>query len=327
VSEPQSDKSQVAVSVRGLTKVYRGRIDAVSDLTLQIGRGIAFGLLGPNGAGKSTLVKMLLSIVRPTAGTGALFGQDIGLPAARRGVGYLPERPSFPPYLTGREVCRYFGRLLGLGGPELEADIDKQLSRVGMTEAADRRTPRYSKGMVQRIGLAQAMLGQPRLIVLDEPTDGLDPVGRHEIREVIRELKRTGTTVLINSHLLEEVEHTCDELAILHGGKLLRQGTVDQICATVRTASRQKRVRFAAGPLLSAQADLEKRFGTLRVDADKFELRLLDEQVTEVIEILRRHKVVIHAIEPERESLEAAFIELVGNPDQKRGRQPERTTP
>jgi ABC-2 type transport system ATP-binding protein len=310
----------MAVSVRGLTKVYRGKIEAVSDLTLQVGKGATFGLLGPNGAGKSTLVKMLLSIVHPTAGTGALFGQDIRRPEARRGVGYLPERPSFPPYLTGRGVCRYLGRLLGLGGPELEADVDKQLSRVGMTDAADRLTSKYSKGMVQRIGLAQAMLGQPRLIVLDEPTDGLDPIGRHEIREVIRELKQAGTTVFINSHLLEEVEHTCDKLAILHRGKLLRQGTVEEICATVRTANRRKRVRFAAGPLLSAQADLEKRFGKLRVEGNKFELQLLDEEVTEVIQILSQHKVAIHAVEPERESLEAAFIELIGNQDQQTGR-------
>jgi ABC-type multidrug transport system, ATPase component len=171
----KSNEGQWAIATQGLTKVYRGRITAVSDLTLRVRPGVVFGLLGPNGAGKSTLVKTLLSIVRPTAGTGALFGQDIRRPKARRGIGYLPEKPSFPPYLTGRGVCRYLGHLLGLGGAELERDIDQQLSRVGMTEAADRLTTKYSKGMLQRIGLAQAMLGQPRLIVLDEPTDGVDP--------------------------------------------------------------------------------------------------------------------------------------------------------
>jgi len=309
-AEPSNDV-QCAIQTQGLTKVYRGRITAISELTLRVRAGMAFGLLGPNGAGKSTLVKTLLSIVRPTAGTGALFGLDIRRPEARQGIGYLPEKPSFPPYLTGRGVCRYFGQLLGLGGAKLERDIDRQLARVGMTEAADRRTTKYSKGMLQRIGLAQAMLGQPRLIVLDEPTDGVDPIGRHQIRELVRELSHAGTTVFVNSHLLLEVEQMCDEVAIMHRGRILRQGTLDEIRTTVKTGPGRRPVRFATGPLGSAVAAIEGRFGTLRVDSGRFQLHLLDEQVTEVIDLLREHKVPIYAVEPERETLEAAFIDLI----------------
>jgi ABC-2 type transport system ATP-binding protein len=316
MKQAQSGEDPWAIATQGLTKVYRGRIAALSDLTLKVRAGVAFGLLGPNGAGKSTLVKTLLSIVRPTTGTGTLFGRDIRRPEARRGIGYLPEKPSFPPYLTGRGVCRYLGHLLGLGGVELERDIDQQLSRVDMTEAADRLTTKYSKGMLQRIGLAQAMLGQPRLIVLDEPTDGVDPIGRHQIRELVRTLSQAGTTVFVNSHLLQEVEQMCDEVAIMHRGQILRQGTVDEICATVKTAPGRRHVRFTTGSLGSAEVDIKERFGKPRIDSDWFELHLLDEQVSDVIDLLRHHKVAIYAVEPERGSLEAAFIDLITSDDQ-----------
>jgi ABC-2 type transport system ATP-binding protein len=300
-----------AIATQGLTKVYRGRITAMSDLTLNVRPGVAFGLLGPNGAGKSTLVKTLLSIVRPTAGTGTLFGVDIGCREARQRVGYMPEKPRFQPYLTGRGMCRFFGQLMGLRGAELERDIDLQLERVDMTEAADRRTTKYSKGMLQRIGLAQAMLGQPRMIILDEPTDGVDPIGRHRIRELVKELTQAGTTVFINSHLLLEVEQMCDEVAIMHRGRLIRQGTIDEIRAAVKTGSGKKNVHFATGPLGSAASAVEKRFGSIRTDATGFHLLLADEQIAETIDFLRQHKISILAVEPERETLEDAFIDLV----------------
>jgi ABC-2 type transport system ATP-binding protein len=149
------------------------------------------------------------------------------------------------------------------------------------------------------------------LIVLDEPTDGVDPIGRHQIRELVRELSHAGTTVFVNSHLLLEVEQMCDEVAIMHRGRILRQGTLDEIRATLKTGPGRRQVRFATGPLGSAAAAIERRFGTLRVDSDRFQLHLLDEQVTEAIDLLREYKVPIYAVEPERETLEAAFIDLI----------------
>lgn len=317
MNESESGEGQLAISTQGLTKVYHRRIHALSDLSLRVRQGVAFGLLGPNGAGKSTLVKTLLSIVHPTDGRGALFGVNIRCPEARRRIGYLPEKPSFPPYLTGRSVCRYFGHLLGQRGAALEHDIEVQLARVGMNEAADRRTTGYSKGMLQRIGLAQALLGQPRLIFLDEPTDGLDPIGRQQMRELVRELRQEGTTIFVNSHLLSEVEQMCDEVAIMHRGRLLRQGTLEEIRATVRMAPERRLVHFATGPLGQAAEEIERRFGTPRIRQDRLELQLRDEQVTEVIDLLRVYKIAIYAVEPERQTLETAFIALIsGEPDQ-----------
>jgi ABC-2 type transport system ATP-binding protein len=308
-----------AITTDGLTKVYRGRIAALVEANLKVRSGVAFGLLGPNGAGKSTLVKTLLSIVRPTAGGGTLFGRDIRSSSARERVGYLPEKPSFPPYLTGRAACRYFGQLLGLGGEELERDIERQIERVGMTEWADRLCTKYSKGMLQRIGVAEAMLGQPRLVFLDEPTDGVDPIGRHQIRQLVRELSRAGTTVFVNSHLLLEVEQACDEVAIMHRGRILRQGTVDEIRAQVKGDAGKREVRFSTGPLGNAEAALGERYGKVELLADGVRLTLSDQEITDAIDILRQHQVRIFAIEPQRETLESAFIDLIEREDETAG--------
>jgi ABC-2 type transport system ATP-binding protein len=309
-------EAELAINTHGLTKVYRGKILALVEAELKVGRGVSFGLLGPNGAGKSTLVKTLLSIVRPTAGSAELFGRDISLPEARCRVGYLAEKPAFPPYLTGRGVCRYFGQLLGMGGRELEDDIERQLSRVDLLEWADRRTTKYSKGMLQRVGMAQAMLGEPRLVFLDEPTDGVDPIGRHQMRELVRGMSRAGTTVFVNSHLLLEVEQMCDEVAIMHRGRILLQGTLDEIRARVSGAPEERRVRFTTSPLGDAQAALSERFGRLETTSGGFRLPVGDDGITDIVDLLRQHQVRIFAIEPERETLESAFIDLVKREDQ-----------
>jgi ABC-2 type transport system ATP-binding protein len=220
-----------AIETRGLSKTYHGRIQALKSLDLRVRSGSCFGLLGPNGAGKSTLVKTLLSIVHATSGSAQLLGKDFRNPAARRSVGYLPEGHRFPSYLTGRGVCLYFGQLAGLRIADLKRDIDEKLALVSMGEWADTKITRYSKGMLQRLGLAQAMLGNPALLFLDEPTDGVDPVGRYELRNVIRSIQAAGTTIFLNSHLLSEVEEMCDEVAILHRGAILQQGSVSSITA------------------------------------------------------------------------------------------------
>lgn len=223
-----------AVSVAGVTKIFpvpfsRRAVVAVRDLNLQIAEGEVYGLLGPNGSGKSTTFKMMLGLVSPTRGAVKIFGHDSAAVASRASVGFLPESPYFPKYLTGAETLRFYGKLCGLRREQLGARIDELLALVGLTNAAGRRLSSYSKGMLQRIGLAQALVNEPRLIVLDEPTAGVDPAGSREIRDLILKMKQRGTTVLLSSHLLEQVQEVCDRVGILANGVLVREGRVDEL--------------------------------------------------------------------------------------------------
>lgn len=223
-----------AVSVAGVTKIFpvpfsRRAVVAVRDLNLQIAEGEVYGLLGPNGSGKSTTFKMMLGLVSPTRGAVKIFGRDSAAVASRASVGFLPESPYFPKYLTGVETLRFYGKLCGLRREQLGARIDELLALVGLTNAAGRRLSSYSKGMLQRIGLAQALVNEPRLLVLDEPTAGVDPAGSREIRDLILKMKQRGTTVLLSSHLLEQVQEVCDRVGILANGVLVREGRVDEL--------------------------------------------------------------------------------------------------
>lgn len=223
-----------AVDLRGLVKDFavglRGvKLRAVDHVTLRVAAGEIFGLLGPNGSGKSTTIKMLLGLLEPTAGECSIFGVASGRVEARRDVGYLPESPYFYRHLTGRELVRFYGRLCGLRAPRLEGRIAEVLAIVGLIEAADRRVGTYSKGMLQRVGLAQAMVHDPRLLILDEPTAGVDPVGSAAISELILKLKAEGKTVLITSHLLGQIEDICDRVAILDRGRLVVEGAVQDL--------------------------------------------------------------------------------------------------
>ena len=225
-----------AVSIRGLTKLFpipfrRERLVAVRDLSLEVRPGEVYGLLGPNGSGKSTTLKVVLGLVPPTAGTASIFGRDVGEVASREEVGYLPENPYFYKYLTGEETLRFFGRLCGLRGAELRDRTRELLRLVGLEEARDRRLGGYSKGMLQRIGLAQALVQRPRLVVLDEPTAGVDPAGSREIRDLILDLKARGITVLLCSHLLAQVQEICDRIGIMARGRLLREGPLEELVA------------------------------------------------------------------------------------------------
>ncbi len=193
---------------------------AVDALTLTVERGEVFGFLGPNGAGKTTSLKMLLGLIAPTAGSGSVLGRPLGDRAARAKLGFLPEHFRFHDWMTGREMLRFHGRLYGLSGRGLETRIDALLARVDLLDAAERRLAGYSKGMLQRIGLAQALLNDPELVFLDEPTSGLDPLGRLLVRDLIGELKAAGTAVFLNSHLLGEVEATCDRVVFLQAGRV-----------------------------------------------------------------------------------------------------------
>jgi ABC-2 type transport system ATP-binding protein len=226
-----------AVAVHGLTKIFpvplhpsRG-IVAVKDLYLRIEPGEVFGLLGPNGSGKSTTLKIILGLVSPTRGRTEIFGHDSRLVESREAVGFLPENPYFYKYLSGEETLRFFGRLCGLRGTRLKKRIDELLELVGLTRARKRRLATYSKGMLQRIGLAQALIHDPRLVVLDEPTAGVDPAGSREIRDLILDLKRRGITVLLSSHLLAQAQEICDRVGILADGVLVREGRLQELIA------------------------------------------------------------------------------------------------
>ena len=223
-----------AISIRNLTKVFpipfrRRRVVAVRDLSLEVEAGQVYGLLGPNGSGKSTTMKIVLGLVPPTSGSTEIFGRDSSEVESREDVGFLPENPYFYKYLTGAETLRFYGKLCGLRGARLKERTDELLSIVGLEDAADRRLGGYSKGMLQRIGLAQALVQEPRLLVLDEPTAGVDPAGSREIRDLILDFKKRGITVLLCSHLLGQVQEICDRIGILHQGVLVREGRLDEL--------------------------------------------------------------------------------------------------
>ncbi len=223
--------ADLAIDVRNATKIYKRRIHALAGVSIAVQRGEVFGLLGPNGAGKSTLIKIMMTVVRATHVEGAILGQKIGHKPTLARVGYLPEHHRFPRYLTGRQTLEFFAALSGVDRSTRKRRSRELLDVVGMTAWADKKVGEYSKGMMQRIGLAQALVNDPDLILLDEPTDGVDPVGRRDIREVLLALRKQGKTVFVNSHLLSELEMICDRVAILVNGQVARQGRINELNA------------------------------------------------------------------------------------------------
>ncbi|HEX8312925.1 MAG TPA: ABC transporter ATP-binding protein [Chthoniobacteraceae bacterium] len=226
--------STPAISIRNVSKVFpipfkRERVVAVHNLSLDVQPGQVYGLLGPNGSGKSTTMKIVLGLVTPTSGTTEIFGRDSTLVESREDVGFLPENPYFYKYLTGQETLFFYGKLCGFRGAKLRERAKELLALVGLENAADRRLGGYSKGMLQRIGLAQALIQEPRLLVLDEPTAGVDPAGSREIRDLILSFKARGITVLLCSHLLGQVQEICDRIGILHQGVLVREGRLEEL--------------------------------------------------------------------------------------------------
>lgn len=231
-----------AISIQGVSKDFRiqgskRRLRAVDNLSLEIEKGSVFGLLGPNGSGKSTTIKIALGLVRPSQGKCEILGKSSLECSARMGIGYLPEAPYFQRFLTGRELLFYFGKLSGVKKTGLEDRVNALLTRVGLEDAGDRQVGGYSKGMLQRIGLAQAMVGDPELLILDEPTAGVDPIGAVDIAAIIREVRNEGKTVLLCSHLLSQVETICDRAAIMVKGKLALEGSVESLTAATDSSS------------------------------------------------------------------------------------------
>lgn len=256
-----------AISIRNVTKTYpipfrKEIVTAVKDLSLDVEPGQVYGLLGPNGSGKSTTMKIVLGLVRPTSGKTEIFGRSSTEVESREDVGFLPENPYFYKFLTGEETLQFYGKICGLRGAKLKARTKELLALVGLENAANRRIGGYSKGMLQRIGLAQALVQEPRLLVLDEPTAGVDPAGSREIRDLILDFKKRGITVLLCSHLLGQVQEICDRIGILHEGVLVREGRLDDL---ISIENQTELILENASPELLARIESEVRAAGVRM--------------------------------------------------------------
>ncbi len=302
------------VQTENLTKIFSaGRfsgnsVKALDNLTLNIEEKKIFGLLGPNGAGKTTLVKILLGIIFPTSGKAELFGKSISNFHSRKRVGFLPENHRFPEYMTGEQVLYFYGELSGMNHTELKKKTDEFLSLVDMEKWRKTKIKKYSKGMLQRLGLAQAMLNNPDLIFLDEPTDGVDPIGRKQIRDILVNLNSEGKTILVNSHLLSEVELICHTVAILNKGLLVKEGTVEDL--TVNENAYIFKTSDLSEDLLNTLLTQYK--AEIRGKNDfKYKSSSL-EDLNLLIDYLRKEKVLINSISHEKNSLEDLFINVIG---------------
>jgi ABC-2 type transport system ATP-binding protein len=294
-----------AISTKDLSKRY-GNIEALSGLTMTIPRGAVFGFLGPNGAGKTTAVKLLLGLARPTSGSAEVLGEPVGQRSSRRRVGYLPELFRYQSWLTAREVLLLHCELAGIDRAAWSREIEDALAVVGLTERGSTRVGTFSKGMQQRLGLGVALLGDPQLVLLDEPTSALDPVGRHDVREIIRALKERGMTVFLNSHLLSEVEQVCDRVTIVDHGKVVAEGTLAELL-------RADTVRIRATDLPRDAHVTLARFGAIAHEGEWLTVRGVDaERIPELVSEIVRLGGRVYAVEPKHESLEDRFLSLLG---------------
>ena len=298
---------EAVLDISEVRKTYRRGTEALKGLSLSVPAGSVFGLLGPNGAGKSTLVKILTTIIRPSRCEGMMLGRPIGHKPTLRRVGYLPEHARFPGYLTGRQVVQFSAGLAGLSKSQAGGKVEELLERVRMAKVADRRVRTYSKGMKQRIGLAQALVCNPDLVFLDEPTDGVDPEGRLEIRNLVSELRGEGRTVFINTHLLAELEQVADRVAILSQGRLVREGTLAEL-----SESRQGFEIVAATPVPDEVRRELEGLGVIFEQGKMVRETGAAEDIQELIDVLRRSGVVIESVLRKRLSLEELFLEAVG---------------
>jgi ABC-2 type transport system ATP-binding protein len=305
----------IIITTKNLSKEYssktfsKEKILALNNFSLEVESGEIFGILGPNGAGKTTLIKILLGITHRTNGEIKIFEKEISDESYKRKVGYLPENHKFPNYLTGEQVLHLFGMLAGMNKTDVRKRSDELLKLVDMEKWKKTKIKKYSKGMLQRLGLAQSMLNNPELIFLDEPTDGVDPIGRKEIRDILNELKEKGTTIFLNSHLLSEVELICDRVAILNKGLLIKSGRVDDITAV------SDNYKFITSHLEeNVLNELLVNFKATINNRNEFFYNTNNiEDLNKIIDYLRQNNVLIHSINREKNTLENMFINIIGS--------------
>jgi len=294
------------IEIKNLAKQY-GKIEALKGVSLQVEKGEIFGLLGQNGAGKTTMVKILLGITKPSFGDAKLLGEATGEPAVRKRVGYLPEDHRFPDYHTGYSLLDFYGSLLDVPHGEKRRRIEEMLEVVGIKKRMHSKIRTYSKGMKQRLGIAQAIFHDPEIIFLDEPTDGVDPLGRREIRDLLTQLKDEGKTIFLNSHLLSEVELICDRVGILDQGEMIRLGTTEELT--------QQRGLYVIG-LAEGQEFPHEEVARLGYDVSRngelWEVGLKDGQnVDAVVDLLRSRGLALRHLSEKRQTLEDLFIQTV----------------
>ena len=288
----------------------------MSNLDLTVNPGEIFGLLGPNGAGKTTLVKILLSVVHPTMGSAQLYGVPVGNPDARKRIGFLPENHRFPDFLTANQMLDLYGQFAGVPATDRKTRIPKLLELVNMAEWGTTKIRKYSKGMMQRVGIAQALMNDPDLIFLDEPTDGVDPIGRREIRDILNVLKNEGKTIFLNSHLLSEVEQMCTKVVILNKGEKVQEGTVDDL---TRTETHFELYTTPIPAPLMHELETTYAFEMMSPSANggdiaHYRLKSPDRSdLNKLIDSLRQSHIEIDEVRPFRKSLEERFVEVVKN--------------
>lgn len=299
------------VQIEAIRKVFRvgfwgRRVTAVDQLSLDVRRGEVFGFLGPNGAGKTTTLKMLMGLIYPTSGMASIFGHPIGAPAAKAKLGFLPESPYFYDYLTSQEFLCFYGHLFGLWGAALNKRVDELLDLVGMTHARDLQLRKFSKGMLQRVGIAQALINDPELVVLDEPMSGLDPIGRKEVRDLIYRLKESGKTVMFSSHILHDAELLCDRVAMIMKGRLVACGQVSELIQQGTT----QEVEMVIDRLSPEGLEHLRVLATKVVlNGERVMVVLSNQcQVDESLEVIRAAHAKLVSLTPHKASLEDLFI-------------------
>ena len=312
--------AEFVIQTTNVSKTYRSglfgrrKFLALKGVSLNVPRGKIYGLLGPNGAGKTTLIKILLGIVRKTGGSASVLGHVAGSRAARRQIGYLPENHRIPRHLTANTALEYYGALSGLSMSEIRQRRDPLLEAVGLRGRENDRVSGYSKGMLQRLGLAQSMIHKPQLIVLDEPTDGVDPVGRREIREVLQRLAAEGNSVFLNSHLLQEIELVCDSVAILNHGQCLLTGTVKELKAALTDSAVFLQLRGSETAVRNAIGSFTGSV-VRTVAADAFEVEIpiqAQSELDRLVDTLRADNIAIWQMARREKTLEEVFMNIVG---------------
>jgi ABC-2 type transport system ATP-binding protein len=301
-----------AIETVDLGKNYQG-YTAVRSLNLVVPQGEVFGFLGPNGAGKTTTIMMLLGNIRPTAGHATLLGKPVGDVQTRKHIGFLPEKFQFHDFLTATEFLHLHGKLAGMSSAARARRVPEVLERVGLGDRAKSRIREFSKGMQQRVGLAQAILHEPDLVILDEPTSALDPLGRRDVRDIVLELRAQGKTVLLNSHLLSEIEMTCDRVAIIKKGQVATQGTMDELLAFTSTV--EVEVRDMNDAAMAAVRQIVAKLKLDRVPITRFTAWVRkEEDVAELARAIVTNGAQLLALIPHRETLEELFVRIIEGP-------------